>query len=427
MTATAAMHQRERTGAIARARQRIWRWLPVFVGAFLVRIAYWVLVLPNYVPIADADQYRRLGRSIAAGQGFQLVYPQWLLHGTAFRPPLYPALLAPGFALFGSSSLWPARLLSVVLGSLVVVLAGMIASRIAGRIAGLATAGVVAVYPPLLANDTVVLTEPLAFALLLGAILLVNNRRWLPAAVVLGLLVLTRPNVYLVILILAFWVWRSIGARQAVGLIAVTGIVVMPWLVRNHLHVGTWRPTTSDGLTIAAIYSEPAQQAETFVDPVFSPAYDDPYRVLGRADEARWNTDLTREGLDGLRAHPGYLFTVVHRNFRGYFELDTSLNRFPEDSDGRLWAFRQDTLPLYWSVTIAGLAGLGLAARHRQPLTLVLVLIAGQFVALSLVLVAPPRLRGPFDLAMCVGVGILVAEIVDRRSRRRQAQTMTSA
>lgn len=420
MTAT-AVPQRAAPGTVERTQQRLRRWLPVFVGALAVRVAYWVLVLPDYVPIADADQYRRLGRSVAAGRGFQLVYPQSFLHGTAFRPPLYPTVLAPGFALFGSGSLWPARLLSVLLGSLVVVLAGVVAARIAGRTAGLATAVLVTVYPPLLANDTVVLTEALAFALLLGAVLLVDSRRWLPAGLALGLLVLTRPNVYLVLLILAIWVWRTIGVRQAAGLVAVTALVVAPWLVRNHLHVGTWRPTTSDGLTIAAVYAEPAQEADTFVDPVFSPAYRDYGHLLSRYNEANWNRDLTREGLDGLRAHPRYLFTVANRNFRGYFEFDTSLNRFPEDSDGRVWRFRQDVLPLYWLVTAAGLAGMGYAVRHRQPLAIVLMLVAGQFVALSLVLVAPPRLRGPFDLAMCIGAGVLVAELVGFRERRRHA------
>jgi 4-amino-4-deoxy-L-arabinose transferase-like glycosyltransferase len=403
----------------------------MFAVALVVRLAYWAIALPDYVPIADADQYRRLGRSIASGNGFQLIYPQMAMHATAFRPPLYPALLAPGFALFGDQSLWPARLLSVVLGSLVVVLIGVLTARLAGRIAGLVAAGVAAVYPPLLANDTVVLTEPLAFFLLLGAILLIDERRWLPGGVFLGLLLLTRPNVYLLIVVLVVWLWRSIGVRRAAGLVAVTALVVAPWLVRNHLHVHTWRPTTSDGLTITAVYGLPSQRANTFTDPVFSPAYGDAVHVFDRFDEARWNSDLTGEGLRGLRRNPRYLAVVARRNFQGYFEFDTALNRFPEDSDGRLWRFRQDTLPIYWFVTAGGLVGLAVSLQRRRPLAVVLVLGTAQFVVLSLVLVAPPRLRGPFDVAMCVGVGVAVAEVIDRRARRaneaRTALTATGA
>jgi len=414
--------------ATARPWSRLTQWLPAFLGAAAARVAYWVFVTPHYVPIADADQYRRLGRSLAAGDGYQLVYPRLAddtaLHASAFRPPLYPLILAPGFKVFGTTSLWPARLTSVLLGSLVVVLAGVLAARVAGRTAGWVTAGVVAVYPPLLANDTIVMTESLALALLLAAVLLVDSRRWVLAGVVTGLLVLTRPNIYLVIAILAFWAWRTMGLRRAAGLLGCCGLVVLPWLVRNQLQVGTFRPTTSDGLTLAAIYAEPAQEADTFIDPVFAPVYNDPAHVLQREDEAKWNNLLVHEALSGLRSNPGYVGRVMHRNYEGYFELDTSLNRFAEDSDGRNWRFRQDVLPFYVVVTVLGLAGL--MTRWRHPLLRVLALIVAQFVLLSLILVAPPRLRAPFDLAMCVGVGLLVATIVERRSRTGRTASSTA-
>lgn len=405
-------------GAARGWRARVLPWLPAFVGAVAVRIAYWVLVTPHYVPIADADQYRRLGRSLAAGDGYRLVYPRlgpdtWL-HQSAFRPPLYPLILAPGFKLFGTATLWPARLTSVILGSLVVVLAGVLAARVAGRLAGRVTAAVVALYPPLLANDTIVMTESLALALLLGAVLLVDDRRWALAGVATGLMVLTRPNIYVVILILAAWAWRSMGLRRAAGLVGCCGLMVLPWLVRNQLQVGTFRPTTSDGLTLAAIYAKPAQEADTFVDPVFSPLYNDPAHVLSRLDEAKWNNDLVHEAASGLRSNPGYIARVVHRNYQGYFEFDSSGNRFAEDSDGRNWRFRQDTLPVYVIVTLVGMVGLVTQRRHH--LVQVVALIVSQFVVLSLVLVAPPRLRAPFDLAMCIGVGLLVATLKDRRS-----------
>ena len=140
--------------------------------------------------------------------------------------------------------------------------------------------------------------------------------------------------------------------------------------------------------------------------------------MADRVDEGRWTRNLTEEGVRGLRKHPGYLATVLHQNTLGFFEIDPTLNRFAEDSDGRLWQFRQAALPLYWLVTVGGLTGLALAVQRRQPLMVVLVLTTVQFVALSLLLVAPPRLRGPFDLAMCVGVGLLVAE---GRARRGEA------
>src|SRR5687767_2079217 len=87
----------------------------IAVGAVAIRLAYWIVVTPDWVPVSDADQYVLLARSLGDGDGFSLVYPQLELHATAFRPPLYPMLLTP-FTAFGDA-LWPARLLSVALGA----------------------------------------------------------------------------------------------------------------------------------------------------------------------------------------------------------------------------------------------------------------------------------------------------------------------
>lgn len=399
-------------GGPGSGRSRVERWLPVFAFAVLVRGIYWAVVLPGWKPQADADQYVRLSHSLAAGRGFALVYPQLEMHATAFRPPLYPLLLTPGSLVFGHA-LWPVRLVSVLLGSVVVVLVGMLAARIAGRTAGLIAPIIVAVYPPLLANDTVSLSEPLALSLLLGAILLVDENRPVPAGIAVGALLLTRPNGYLVLAILVAWTWRRVGWRPAAGLAGVAFLVFVPWLVRNQVQVGTWRPTTSDGLTLAAVYGKPAQNAGTFVDPVFSSDYDDLEDRVAQFDEASWNAKLTREAVAGLKGNPRYLGHVVWQNAAGYFEIDPSLNVFPEVNDGRSMRFRSDTLVLFYAVSLVGLAGL--VRNRRDERVIVLALIVGQFVLLSLVLVAPPRLRAPFDVAMCVGLGVLLGPILDRR------------
>lgn len=395
--------------------RRVRRWMPIFVGAVVARLCYWMLVRPHWVPDADADQYVQISRALAAGRGFSLVFPQLALHETAFRPPLYPFLLAPGAWVFGDA-LWPARLLNVLIGSAVAVLAGVLTARIGGRVAGLVAAGVVAVYPPLLANDTVTLTEPLALALLLGALLLIDARRWARAGVAVGLLLLTRPNGYLVLVILAAWLVVRLDLKRAAGFVAIALLVFFPWLVRNEIQVGTWRPTTSDGFTIAAMYAAPARAAGTFVDPVFSHAYDDTDHRFAQFDEALWNQKLTREGAKGAVENPWYVWRTVRRNFRGYFEINPPLNHYPEKNDGRDWRFRQDVLPCFYVVTIAGLVGL--ARRWRDARVVVLIATTAQFVALSLLLVAPPRLRAPFDLACCIGVGLLVDSIWSHAQRR---------
>jgi 4-amino-4-deoxy-L-arabinose transferase-like glycosyltransferase len=396
---------------------RIRRWLPVFGAALAIRIVHWVVIHPHWVPQGDADQYVQLARNLADGLGFSLQYPQMEVHPTAFRPPLYPFLLTPGSLLFGDA-LWPARLFQAVLGSVVVVLAGVVTARIGGRRAGYLAAGLVAVHPALLANDTVTLTEPLALGLLLAAVLLVDDRRWIWAGVAGGLLLLTRPNGYLAILVLAWWAARSIGWRPAVGLAAISGLVLAPWLVRNHEQVGTWRTTTSDGFTMAAVYGVPAQEVGHFIDPTVAPEYADLEHRLVRFDEAAWNDMLLAEAIEGLRDNPGHVVHTFQRNARGYFEISPSLNRYPEVNDGRHMGFRRVTMPIYWLVTTLGLVGL---VRHRQHRLIgVLALLVGQFVVLSLLLVAPPRLRAPFDLLCCIGAGLLLAQLAAWWSKTRR-------
>ena len=66
-----------------------------------------------------------------------------------------------------------------------------------------------------------------------------------------------------------------------------------------------------------------------------------------------------------------------------------------------------------YAVTAVGLPGLWLSRRERRLWPALA--IVGQFVVLALVLVPPPRLRAPFDLLMCIGVGLFVERMAARR------------
>jgi hypothetical protein len=396
------------------------RTIALVVGvAAIARGLYWVLATPKWVPDSDADQYLRLARAIAGGDGYSLVFPQLEMHATAFRPPLYPYVLAVPSLLFGDDVLWPSRLLSLLLGLGVVALTVVVARRFAGPIAGLVAGLCVALYPPLIANDTVTLTEPLALLLMLGLLLAIDERRVVWAGALCGLMLLTRPNAYLVVLIAAAAIWRSVGWRRALAVVGISVLVVLPWLVRNQVQVGTFRLTTSEGFNLAAIYAPAAQETRGFVDPVFHPSYDGTdFKVL-QFDEAKWNSELSEYALDAIRANPGYVGSVVLRNAGAYWDLTPDRNAGPESIDGRNLTFRRAALPLYYLVTIAGCIGLWLS-RRRAALWPAIAIVA-QFVVLSLLLVAPPRLRAPFDLLMCIGVGLLAAWFVQRRQAAAEA------
>lgn len=382
--------------------------------AALVRALYWALITPTWLPNSDAGQYLEIARNLSNGDGFSTVFPGLELHATAFRPPLYPALLAVPTWLFGDDVLWPARLLSLLLGVGVVALTFVLVRRISTLRAAVVASLAVACFPPLIANDTVTLTEPLALLLLLAVLITLDARRPLWCGFTMGLLVLTRPNAYLVVAIVAFVLWRHVGWRLALAAVAITAAVVAPWIVRNAVEVETFKLTTSDGFTLAAIYGPAARERGVFVDPVFDPAYDGAdFKITALGPEGAWSDELTQMAIDGVKEEPGYVVRVLGRNLLSYLELNPGYNEIAERIDGRDPEVRTIGLPIFYLVTVAGLAGLWFA--RREPRWWPMIAIVAQFAVLSLLLVAPPRLRAPFDLLMCIGVGLLVQHLYERR------------
>ena len=372
-----------------------------------MRIAYWVGITRTWTPQSDADQYLLIARSLADGDGYGLLLP-----AAAPPPDGLPAPAAtrwssrPAPGSFGDA-IWPARLVTLLIGSAVAVLAAVLATRIAGRRAGIVAGLIVAVYPPLLANDTITLTEPLALLLLLAAVLLADDDRWVWAGVALGGSLLTRPNGYGLVAVIAVWVAWRLGWKRGLGVAAVALLCLVPWLVRNRIQVDTWKPYTSDGFTTAAVYSDPARRAGHFIDPVFNQEF----RGLGPSPRPvrreRVERSARRDALHGIRTDPDYVWYMVRRNFRGYFEINPSLNTYSESEDGRNFDFRRPMLPVVYVVTVLGIAGL--VRFRRDQRSIVLFAIGFQFAVVSLLLVAPPRLRAPVDLICCIGVGLLCA------------------
>ena len=139
-------------------------------------IGYAVAFMRHYVPDSDADSYFSIGRAVSRGQGYAFSLPFEFVHATAIRPPLYPTVLAGAFRVFGAH-VGVAQGVNIVAGCAAVVLGALIAARISGPRAGLCAGIVLAVYPPLLANDVTVLVESFALLLVFATVLLLVDGR----------------------------------------------------------------------------------------------------------------------------------------------------------------------------------------------------------------------------------------------------------
>ena len=373
--------------------------------AVAARVAYWLATI-DYAPNSDAFDYHLIAGNVAKGNGIANVFPQFEVHATAFRPPLFPSALGVIYRVFGDH-VGVGRLTNLVIGVFVVLLVERLVSRVGGSRSGLAAAALVAIYPPLVVNDVSILTESLSLLLLLLIVLALSEGRWQLAAVETGLLALTRNSAQLFIVVAAFAVVWWFGYRRALGFVGIATLVLVPWVVRNQVQLGGAVLTTSNGFNLNATYSEEAHASDGFVDAVFDRRFE--RYGFARFDEIAWDHQLREHGLVGLRNHPGDVFRVSQRNAQAFFELDPHKNDTAEALDGRDPTIRQWALPAFYVVSVTGLLGLWRARRHRA--TVLLMAAAAYFSLASIVSIAPPRLRAPFDLACCIGVGLLVGQL----------------
>ena len=387
-------------------------WLLALAAA--VRILYWAVFLRHYVPQSDAFHYFQIAENVAEGRGFVHEFPQLDLHPTAFRPPLFPLTLSLVLAV-----LWPAvafgQALNLVLGVVAVGLTFRLTSEIGGRLAGTVAAVVVAVHPPLFFNDVVPLAESLALVLVLSLALAVRRDAYVWAGILTGLLVLDRTSAQAVVVLVVGWVAVRLGIRKAAVTLALAAAVVAPWVVRNAVELDAAVLVTSNGFNLAAKHSPEARATGRFVDPVYDVRFDE-FR-LEQFDEAQWDRTLTDYALDEIRRDPRPVARVVLRNVWELFLLRPSFSDSAERSDGRHAGVRTASVPFFYAASALGLVGVW--RNRRDPTVLFLALVVGYFLALSLLLMSPPRLRWPFDLLCAIGIGLLAPTVRDRWAARR--------
>lgn len=241
----------------ARPRTGVWSASILIVLAVLARLA---VMLPGLgSPPEDPDNYLPLARAILDGQGLSFQGT-----ATAYRPPLYPLVLAVLASLPGvAAEAWGVRALHLLLGGATVWLTYLIARRWGyTSFRSAVAAGIVALDPVLVAQSRSVMTETLAaFLLALAVFCLSVDRRLQNVALggsVLGLAALCRPSLLAIAMLstIATVLCSAGGPGLRLGRGAVlalaTLITLTPWAARNWRLFGepVWT-TTHGGYTLA--------------------------------------------------------------------------------------------------------------------------------------------------------------------------------
>ncbi|MEW6367304.1 MAG: tetratricopeptide repeat protein [Acidobacteriota bacterium] len=221
----------------------------LFVFALFVRIIYLVQLRASPLfdsPIMDPLYHHEWAMKLAGGD--------WLGHAAFFRAPLYPYLLGLLYALFGQSFLIP-RLLQFVMGAASCVLVWKIGSRIFNPQVGVISGLVACLYGPSIYFEGELLLEPFATLLSLSSVLLLIDRRYLWAGIVLGLSAITRPNVLLfaaLVPLLAYFFESSRVAKRRtpawhmllpwVGVVLIVApVTIRNWVLSKDLVLVAWQ------------------------------------------------------------------------------------------------------------------------------------------------------------------------------------------
>ncbi|MCC7420596.1 MAG: glycosyltransferase family 39 protein [Planctomycetaceae bacterium] len=259
-------------------RSVTWCLIGLLMTALGLRLAVVQQLLPQLAE--DRDGYIALANSIVEGRGYSSAETG---RPTAYRPPLYPLLVA-ALKVFPDGS-WPLGVAQALLGTATVWLTWRLGRPLVGAWPGLFAAGLVAVDPLLLLYTAQAMTETL-FTFLAAALLTVTRtkdpaswtvRRQWAVGVLLGLAGLCRPTVWAWPVLVVVWrlsiAWRSRGWHGSLELLSRTWriaiaamVVVLPWLVRNIAVLGSPVATTTHGgytLLLAnnpVVYREEVQQ-----------------------------------------------------------------------------------------------------------------------------------------------------------------------
>lgn len=317
-------------------RKRLWA---LFALALAVRVGF-VLLPPVWnrgFRWGDEWTYDEIATTLL-GKGY-FGYASGTL--TLFRPPLYPALLAGLFGVFGHK-FPPVYLFQALCGAVSAVLLALIGRRVTGSLAVGLVAGVIFVFTPLLVYITAVLyMETVYIALLLGVTLLwlkliepplAKNWPVLASAsgLLFGLSLLMRPTLFAFApcLFVAAWAMlrRPLPAALITAVVTIaTFALVLPWTYRNSLipngKGGTVLVSANGGVNlIQGNNNSPEGRSGGALDLGEYPA-------LPELTEAERDKEYARRGIAWIKSHPAeFAQRIPLRVLRFFSPLETGNN-----------------------------------------------------------------------------------------------------
>lgn len=410
--------------------------LPAVVAlGFFVRVITLLTVAPERTDGGDPLFYHTTANVLARGRGFPepLNWIAFEAHRpSAFHGPLYPVVLSIS-SRFGGTSYFDHKMMSIVVGTLVVLAVGVLARRIGGPLVGLVAAGFAAIYPNLWLIDSLLYPEGL-MALLVTVTIIVayrwRDRPRLATATVFGgviaLTALARGEGILMLPLLAVpWMLltRTLELRRRLVHLAMVvvgcAVVLAPWMIRNATTFADFVPLSTNGNEVM-VY---ANCATAYNGPLVG--YWD-YQCQQKVREERGDPPGDESqtalywrslGFNYARAHAGELPRVVTLRVLRQWELFRPLQNVRLGGiEGRNRDAGTFGLLMYYGLGVLSVVGVVSLRRRKVPV----LPIGVQFLTVTITAAytyGTIRFRAPAEPALCAlgAVGLVPVLSVARR------------
>lgn len=406
--------------------------------------------IPTECAVGDQTFYNGEANRLAMGDGFV----EWGVPGkhappAADHPPLTVVVLAPmaWLVMHGPfswvndpSGVTEERFYMALIGTLLVLLIGLLGRRIGGERVGLVAAFLAAIYPNLWVNDGLIMSETITCVTVVLALLLAYNLRDRPrvataiaCGAMCGLAGLARAELGLFIPLLAVpaalaarGVDRRTHLRLAATAVAAAVVVMSPWVIYNESRFkDTTFVSTNDGLALAGSNCDHVYYGSaiglTFLQP---PCIDDPQPP---GDQSQVSAIYRRRAFDYMSNHQSRMPVVVAarigRTWSLYRPLDMLLYNLAE---GKERVVNIAGIVAYYPLAALALVGGWLLVRRRRGMLWPLVIPAIALTVGVALTYGQTRFRSAAEPSIVILAAIAVTAGWDAFRRRRERRAGTA-
>lgn len=372
----------------------------------VIGLAYSSLLGPE-LRYWDEREYVQLATTLVHEHAFR--YSGYL----AFRPPLYPLVLAGARAL--GAPIVGLRVLNFVFLAGTMLLLDRIASAASRPFAGLVAAAWVLLDPVMVYTAGTLYPQTLAGLLLVAFVALVVREAHgslAAAGLVFSLLVLAVPSFAPLLPVTVGWLWctrRSAFVRGALELCAAAALPVATWAVRDHAVLGgQWVfVATNSGLNL--LYGNcdgatPSSGVNADISRFESVA-----ATLGEVDRDHYFRQMA---IDWIFSNPWRAGTLYLGKLLHYFSSNDRLATTSETS-----VLRTAVATVAYAPLAGAFFGRALLARRcaLKPSEVLLLLLYATNALLAAVFFTRVRLRVPADYLLLPLIGTIAAWLAERR------------